>query len=130
MFWTGLFITHTIAAVEGTSSAMFEQVHQFLVDNGHRHVDIFYNSSSTKWVGFRPKDLSFVIVPLSKVNRISLHGTFFGVFIMDSRTDDYEAYLKIIVNRKVRKSLLVIMNLGEREIMMKLLPYLLLKLFR
>ena len=55
---------------------------------------------------------------------IAMHGTFFGVFIMDSRNDDYEAYLKMIVNRKVRKSLLVIMNLGEGENMKELLQYL------
>ena len=118
---TCVFIILTIDVIEASFSPVFEQVYRFLGDNGHRYVDIFYNSSSTKWVGFRPKDLSFALVPLSTVNTISLHGTFFGVFILDSRTDDYEAYLKIIVNRKVGKSLLVIMNLEEGEYMKKLL---------
>ena len=121
---TCLFIILTIDVIEATLSPVFEQVYRFLNDNGHRYVDIFYNSSSTKWLGFRPKDISFATIPLRKVNMIAMHGTFFGVFIMDSRNDDYEAYLKMIVNRKVRKSLLVIMNLGEGENMKELLQYL------
>ena len=122
LLWRGLFFAHTIGVMEATSSLKFEQVYQFLNDNGHRYVDIFFNSSSTKWLGFRPKDISFAIIPLSKVKETMMNDTSFGVFILDARADVYEDYLRLIARRKVRKSLLVLMN--EDENMKELLQYL------
>ena len=120
---TLLFIIHTICVIEATSSPKFRQVFRFLNDNGHRYVDIFSNSSSTKRLSFRPRDISFALIPLSKVNKMTRHGSSFGVFLFDNRTDNYEDYLKIVVKRKVRKSLLVFTNNGVDENMMELLQY-------
>ena len=87
-----------------------QSVYQFLYDNGHRYVDVFSNSSSSKHLWFRPKDFALSAIPLSKVE--TMHPNSFGVFIFDSRADDMETYLKIIARRRIQMSLLFDIN-GE-----------------
>jgi len=108
-------------AREITSSPLFQKVYKFLNDNSHHYVDVFYNSSSTKWLQFRPKDIPCATIQMNNMDK--MHQTSFGVFIFDSRTDDLEAYLKIIAGRKVRMSLLLFINIEDDGSYEELLRY-------
>ena len=111
-----IFVTNYVRKI--SSSSNFGKVYQFLNDNGHHYVDVFYNSSN-KWLKFRPKDTPFAIIPISSMDK--MHGNSFGVFMFDRRTDDLEAYLKIILKRKVKMSLLFSINLEDDEVYEQLL---------
>ena len=122
---TMLYSLVTICFREIISSSLFRNVYQFLNDNDHHYVDVFYNSSSTKyqWLKFRPKDTPFAAMPISNnVDKMD-DGSSFGVFICDSRTDDLETYLKVIADRKVRMSLLLFINLVEDDSYAELLEH-------
>ena len=90
----------TILAV-GTC-AISGGIQEFLVDNGQRHVDIFYNSSQL--LGFLLKDLfiaRFRMEDIGKGNQDS-----FGIFMFDSAKDNLVSYLEAIMQRKIKMSLL------------------------
>ena len=105
-----------------TQVSAFKEVQRFLADNGHRQVDIIYNSSSTKWLRFRPKNVSFAAIHVTKLEKI--HDNSFALFIHDSRTDDLEMYLKIIVGRRTKMSLLLFTNPRQDENYHEVLTYL------
>ena len=79
-------------------------IQDFLIDNGHHSVDIFYNSS--QWHMFQVKYV-FVsrlhIKHMRKANRFS-----FGIFVFDGTKDDLASYLSAIKQRPVKMSLLAI----------------------
>ena len=59
-------------------------IQDFLIDNGHRNVDIFYNFS--QWHMFQLKDIFVArlhIKDVGKANHFS-----FGIFVFDSTNDD------------------------------------------
>ena len=118
---TLLYIFVSMYAREITSSPLFQKVYKFLNDNSHHYVDVFYNSSSTKWLQFRPKDIPCATIQMKNMDK--MHQTSFGVFIFHSRTDDLEAYLKIIAGRKVRMSLLLFINIEDDGSYEELLRY-------
>ena len=117
--WLSIFVT--IYVREITSSPMFQKVYKFLNDNSHHYVDVFYNSSSTKWLQFRPKDIPFATIPMKNMDK--MHQTSFGVFIFDGRTDNLETFLKIIAGRKVRMSMLLFINIEDDKSYEELLRY-------
>ena len=92
----GLFVVGACATSHG--------IQEFLVDNGHRHVDIFYNSSH--WHGFTLKDVSVARLPMEDVEKGDKHS--FGIFMFESAKDDLVTWLSAINQRQPKMSLLVI----------------------
>ena len=82
------------------------QVIQFLSDNGHRYVDIFYDLSSMKWyTTFRPRDIFFSRSSFTMAEGKSYE---FSVFLYETKMDNMEDLLKIIGQTNVKESLLIL----------------------
>ena len=90
---------------------MGAKIQQFLLDNGHHHVDLFYNSS--QWLGFSLKDVYVARFSMEHVDRG--HQDSFGIFIFDSGKDDIVSFISAIIKRKVKLSLLVLFTPGGHE---------------
>ena len=84
--------------------AMSSGVQQFLLENGHHHIDIFYNSSD--WRGFALRNLFISRMPLEQVNKGHKHS--FGVFIYKNEKDDLVGCLSAISQRPIKTSLLIL----------------------
>ena len=84
--------------------AMSSGVQQFLLENGHHHIDIFYNSSY--WRGFALRNLFISRMPLEQVNKGHKHS--FGVFIYKNEKDDLAGWLLAINQRPIKMSLLIL----------------------
>ena len=98
-------ITSTIAnGITATKS--YGEIHQFLLDNGQRRVEIVSNSSSSVW------NTSYMRAIYCARIRIGVKemtdSKSFAVFLFDPDTDDIKRYIGIISQRIVRTSLLVI----------------------
>ena len=117
-----LTIFFSILLTEVASGPLFQNVYQFLGENGHHYVDVFYNSSSNNWIWFRPKDISVATIPMSEVKRMRKNS--FGVFIFENQAGNLETYLKIITERKVRMTLLLHINPAEDGSYERILEYL------
>ena len=100
--------------VKGSS----EEVHRFLIDNGHQHVNIVSRSPFVTSSKFRPRDIFFAWHSLEKVREEEEVGELFSVFIFENGRDDLEEFLKIISRRKVKRSLLILagpLDVDERK---------------
>ena len=78
-------------------------IHEFLVDNGHHHVDIFYNASM--FHRFALPDVFITRMHLDKIEKAKQNS--FGVFLFDPERDDLLRYLTLMVQRKIKMSLLI-----------------------
>ena len=87
-------------------------IQKFLLDNGRHHVDIFFNSS--QWRGFSLKDIFIARIPMEDVGKA--HEDSFGIFLFDSVKDDLGNYLEIIIERRMKMSLLVISEPGNKDV--------------
>ena len=86
-------------------------IQDFLSDNGHCYVDIFYNSS--QWRGFNLTDAFVTRIHIEKVGKA--HPNSFGVFVFDPKRDDLAAYLDLITQRKIKTSLLLVSGPSESD---------------
>lgn len=86
-------------------------VQEFLVDNGHYHVDIFSNSSQLRGVSL--KDLFIARFPMEDVEKA--HKDSFGIFMFDNAKDNVVSYLSAITQRQIKMSLLVISEPWDNE---------------
>ena len=93
-----------IALFISEACAMSSGVQQFLLENGHHHIDIFYNSSY--WRGFALRNLFISRMPLEQVNKGHKHS--FGVFIYKNEKDDLAGWLLAINQRPIKMSLLIL----------------------
>ena len=105
---TLLFIIFKIGESNVSAMPILQSLNNFLHDNGHKYVDVFYNSSSMKWLRPLPKDIFLSTNHLSKAKEMDAES--FGVFIFEDRVDNLETYLKIIAERKLGMSLLLDTN--------------------
>ena len=97
--WTGilLIVTEVVAQIE---------LQNFLLDNGHRHVDIFFNHSSNDCLQLMPRNAYSSLIHIDKINEANTNG--FGIFLFDPEKDDALTYLTHITQRRVKMTLLVI----------------------
>ena len=79
-------------------------IQKFLLDNGLRHVDMFYNSSN--WRGITLKDIFITRIPFKDIEKS--HKLYFGIFIFKSAKDDLVSWLSAINKRRRKMSLLFI----------------------
>ena len=79
-------------------------IQEFLMDNGHRHVDIFYNSS--QWRGVTLTGMFVSRLHIGKVEKVNPNS--FGIFVVDPQKDDLGSYLSLIIKRRIRTSLLIV----------------------
>ena len=86
-------------------------IQEFQADNGHRHVEIFYNSSMLH--DFLVKDLFASRLPMKNIRKA--RNDSFGVFIFDNAKDDLANYLTEIVQRKIKMSLLIVSQPSDNE---------------
>ena len=82
------------------------EVGNFMVDNGHHYIDIFYNHSSIDWRQLIQDDLYISGMQIQKVALKPNNA--FGVFLFDPEKDDMDIYLNHITQRKIKLSLLII----------------------
>ena len=82
-----------------------EEVQNFLVDNGHRHVTIVLPSASNKWSRFRPRDIAYTQKLIG--NHIDRGNAAFHVFICGLDQGALKYILEIIMARKNGMSLLL-----------------------
>ena len=108
LFMLTIFISMFVICSVNSAHQLFEELELFLVDNGHRYVDLIYNNSSTNWAGFRPKAISVAKLK-SGENYRATHKTF-GIFTFEDEKDDLETILGVITQRKVKTSLLLCMT--------------------
>lgn len=99
-----------IIGVVGTSASS-SGIQNFLIDNGHRHVDIFYNSSQR--LEFLLYDVFVARLHMSGVGKAQQKS--FGIFMFESRKDDLASYLSSIVQRKIKMSLLIIFGPWDKN---------------
>ena len=78
----------------------FDEVQKFLVENGHRFVDIVHNSTVEQFV---PKGVYFAKRPLQGSSQDG-----FSIFMFNPEVDNLEYFLVVIGRRKIKRSLLVI----------------------
>ena len=98
--------------IHGTHAGVsIDGVQEFLVDNGHHKVDLFYNSSH--WRGFSFKKVFVARVPME--NNQTAHQYSFGIFMFDRANDDLLSYLRAIVQRKIKMSLLILSDPWDAE---------------
>ena len=102
-----LILTIFVVGTCATSSG----IQEFLVDNGHRHVDIFYNSSQLRGVSL--KDLFISRLPMENIGKE--HQDSFGIFMFDNSKDDLVSYLRAIKLRQIKMSLLVLSKPWDNE---------------
>ena len=88
------------------ASCSFDEIHQFLVDNNHKHVNMFQNSTSVKGPIFKPKELFYSRQPFEGERKRK--DAQFNLFLFESATDDLMEVLEIIGRSPTRKSLLVL----------------------
>ena len=98
-----LSILVTTLLVEGIFVSSCD-IQEFLLDNGHHYVDVFYNSSNGR--GILLRDLYLTRLPFEDFSKA--HNNSFGIFMFDATTDDIMSYLSAIVQRRIKMSLLVI----------------------
>ena len=98
------------------ASKAFEELENFLTANGHRYVDILFNSSSQRsLVAFRPKAISIARLKMDDAYKADKNG--FGVILFDKENDDIMTMLHMIVQRRVQMSLLLLIEQTMTEIM-------------
>ena len=92
-------------------------IQEFQIDNGHRYVEIFYNSSMLH--DFLVKDLFASRLLMKNIGQA--HNDSFGVFIFNSAKDDLAIYLAEIVQRKIKMSLLIMSDSLHHKEMLDLM---------
>ena len=96
-------------------------IQEFLLDNGHHYVDLFYNSSN--WRGIEFEDLYLTRLTFEDIEKA--HNNSFGIFMFDATKDDLKSFLSAITHRRIKMSLLIISEPWEgkdmNEIKQKLL---------
>ena len=85
------------------ASVTEKNIQEFLVDNGHHHVDIFYNSSL--WHRFTLPNMFSARIHLRKIKKAK-HNSF-GIFLFDPQRDDLLGYLNLIIQRRIKMSLII-----------------------
>ena len=94
-----LILTGYIATVVSSGG-----IQEFLLDNGHRYVDILYNSSNL--YGFKLTKVFVARIPMRKIERAN-HDSF-GIFMFDPEKDDIISYVSSLISRKIKTSLLIL----------------------
>ena len=94
-----------------TASKSYEEIHQFLLDNGNRHVEIVSNSSSNVWNATYMKDIFCARIQIGDMEKADTKS--FAIFLFDPDNDDIGRYIGKISQRKIRMSLLVVMKPWE-----------------
>ena len=107
---------------EITASNFYGAIHQFLLDNGHRQVEIVSNSSSKVWKTTYMTDIYCARIQIEDIDMA--HRKSFAVFLFDPNNDDIKGYVDIIKQMKIKMSLLVVMKLWEKKEDQKLQNYL------
>ena len=107
MLFLNILITFFGISRVQSSNQVFGELEHFLIDNGHRYVDIIHNFSSTQtnWVSFRPKTISIARLKIGNVYKPPHEA--FGIFVFEDDKDDIQTILRAIVQRKVKMSLLL-----------------------
>ena len=97
-----LLLCITIVRATGLSE---KEVARFLIENGHRHVNIVHHSASSLWSTFKPKDifLSRSLLSDAPWTRTDM----FTIYIFDERRDNIEEFLNNLESRKIKMSLLL-----------------------
>ena len=113
------FILYASVLIVYAAKEAFQDLEHFLIDNGHRYVDIICNTSSTHayWVTFRPAPLAIARLNINDAH-MSNNGAF-GIFIFEEERDDLLKVLFLIAQRKVKMSLLLFTKpsyIGESEL--------------
>ena len=85
-----------------------EEVQKFLVDNGHRYVNIVLHSTKSEWSRFRPKDVAYARTMVGNRDRVDQSNNVFHVFICGPNQDNLRENLEIIAERKNGMSLLLL----------------------
>ena len=96
-------------------AAAITEVQNFLIDNGHHYVDIFFNSSSSDLSQLIPKNTHFTRIQMEKIKESNPDG--FGVFFFDPERDDVFSYLCHIAKRKIKMTLLIITGSSNNDIL-------------
>ena len=102
MQWIKYAIVILTISYEGVCAS--SGIQEFLDDNGHRHVDIFCNS--TQGLRFTLKNVFVARVYMENVEKA--YKDSFGIFLFDNAKDDLVSYLTSITQRQTKTSLLVI----------------------
>ena len=108
----------------------FKEVHEFLIANGHRFVDIIDNTATALGPQLFARDMYFSKRPL-QMDTKGDHGGF-QVFNFKRETDNFEAFIEVIGSRKIKMSLLLLNEIwlpGKREELIRLLDVLHLRSF-
>ena len=82
-----------------------EEVQKFLVENGHRHVNIVLHSADSEWSRFRPRDVAYTRTLVG--NHVDRVNAAFHIFICGWEQSSLRNILEIIVERKSGMSLLI-----------------------
>ena len=93
-----------------TNAPWHIEVQQFLANNGNRHIDIIFNSS-TDWIKFNTESVFWGKIPLASLEMTAERDSF-GLFLFNTDKDDIGGYLSKICPRMVRSSLLVFAQPG------------------
>ena len=105
--------TTSFSDAKTTNASIYNMVHQFIVDNGHHNVDMFFNSSTHAWRRFTSSEVYFARNNVLKAK--TTHNGSFSIFIFDSERDDLVFYLKCVCQRRIRMSLLLLTNVDESD---------------
>ena len=93
-----------------TNAPWHIEVQQFLANNGNRHIDIIFNSS-TDWIKFNTESAFWGKIQLASLEMTAERDSF-GLFLFNTDKDDIGGYLSKICPRMVRSSLLVFAQPG------------------
>ena len=103
MFMVLAVLCITNGRVNGSSEE--KEVQRFLKDNGHRHVNIVHDSTSSRWSTFKPEDIFFSRSLLEKAPWT--RNDMFTIYIFEAGRDSLEEFLTNLETRKIKMSLLL-----------------------
>ena len=86
-------------------------IQEFVKDNEHHKIDIFYNSSQQQLLFIKDA----FVARLHMKNIEKAHQDSFGIFVFDSAKDELVSYLTAIMQRQIKMSLLVISEPWDNE---------------
>ena len=81
--WSGkiTILFATLPSILGAYAAK-NVVENFLIDNGHHHVDMFFNHSTNDYIQLMPKNIHLARIHISEIK--ASKSRCFGVFYFDS----------------------------------------------
>ena len=102
------FATLLLIFIEVAPIATQSEVENFLTDNGHHYVDIFFNHSTKDLLQLKPKNVHLAKIHIGKIKAANTEG--FGVLFFDTEKDDLSIFLYHIAQRKIKMTLLIIVG--------------------